>query len=317
MEKRSIGMMARAEGLERLINRLPAEHQSQSYLQKELHRTASGARGEHRIEARFNEFYLDEDYSVMWNVQLQLGNWPIQMDGLLLTKRCAIVIESKNISGKIHFNEKTGEFYRFDEDSVKTFMEDPQIQLRKNVRFLSIWFKKHKIPLPVQGLIVFTAKKCEFISKPARTLICKTYQMPEMLLKIHEAHPPTAANLPLLKIKNMLLSSQTPFVEIPLCQRYFIHPRELKAGVFCRNCQSLTMFRTKRSWHCHSCRHQDLLAHEFALQEYFSLIDTTITNERFREFCGLDSRHVAGRLLSQFDLQTTGESKARCYRLKD
>lgn len=317
MEKRPIGMMSRAEGLKRLINRLPAEHQSQSYLQKELHRTTSGARGEQRIETRFNEFYLDEDFRVMWNVQLQLGNWPVQIDGLLLTKRCAIIIESKNISGQIHFDEQTGEFYRIDDDGLKTVMEDPQIQLRKNIRFLSVWFKKHKILLPIHGLIVFTAKKCEFITKPTRTPICKTYQMPEMLLKIYEALPPTAANLSLLKIKNVLLSSQTPFIEIPLCQRYFIHPSELKTGVYCRNCQLPTMFRTKRSWHCQTCHHHDLLAHKFALQEYFSLIDTTITNERFREFCGLDSRHVAGRLLSQFDLQTIGESKARRYRLKN
>ena len=316
MEKKKIRIMASTEGLERLIGRLPSEHRRHSFIQSELHRTAAGKRGENRLASRFKEFRLDKPFHVLWDVNLKMDEWFVQMDGLLLTERCAIIIESKNISGKIYFDEKNGEFYRFDDEDVKTVMEDPQVQLRKNIRFLSLWFKKRKISLPIHGLIIFTAKKCEFITKPARTSICKTYQMPEMLLKIYEAFPQPATNFKLPKIKNTLLSNQTPFVGIPLCKKYFIHPGELRNGVYCHNCQSYTMLRVKRSWHCQACRHHDLLAHEFALQEYFTLIDTKITNEKFREFCGLDSRFVAGRLLSQFDLQEIGESKARAYHLK-
>lgn len=316
MENRKIALLNSAEGLKLLISRLPADHQSQSYLQNELHRTASGIRGELRIEARFNEFHLDEDFRVMWNVQLQLGNWPVQMDGLLLTERCAIVIESKNISGKIHFDEKTGEFYRFDDDAVKTVMEDPQIQLRKNIRFLSIWFKKHKLHLPIHGLIVFTAKKCEFITKPSRTPICKTYQMPEMLLKIWQASPPQASAIKLTKIKKTLQTNQSSYKTIPLCKKYFIDTADLKLGVYCRSCQLHTMQRCKRSWQCMRCGERDKDAHHLAVREYFTFVGSVLTNQEFRRFCGIDSTFVASRLLNQMDLVVKGELKMRTYELK-
>lgn len=237
------------------------------------------------------------------------------MDGLLLTEKCAIIIDSKNISGKIHFDEKTGEFYRFDNEDKKAVMEDPRIQLNKHKRFLARWFKLKKIVLPIDGLIVFTAKKCEFMSKPIDAHICKTYQMPELLFKICQASPLEARAVKPSHIKRTLQKNQTPYRRIPLCQQYHIPIEDLKAGVYCRDCRLLTMQRNKRNWQCTKCGVRDPLAHEFALREYFSLVSASVTNRQFREFCNFDSRHVATRLLQEFTLQTLGEAKKRTYHL--
>ncbi|WP_084243875.1 nuclease-related domain-containing protein [Planomicrobium okeanokoites] len=106
------------------------------------------------MRKHFVEFHSHEEFHVLWDVSLEMGDWKIQMDGLLLTERCAIIMDSKNISGKIHFDEQTGEFYRFDDDNVKNVMKDPRIQLNKNIRFLAAWFELKKIKLPVSGLII-------------------------------------------------------------------------------------------------------------------------------------------------------------------
>ncbi|OHX52157.1 hypothetical protein BB776_02510 [Planococcus salinarum] len=76
------------------------------------------------------------------------------------------------------------------------------------------------------------------------------------------------------------------------------------------------MERIKKSWQCPDCGHRDRQAHKLALSEYFSLIDEHITNQAFREWCGVESRSVATRLLTQFDFEISGESKARKYSLK-
>ncbi|WKA58221.1 nuclease-related domain-containing protein [Planococcus shenhongbingii] len=220
MDKMTICMLTKTEGLERLLGRLPANHPELKFIQSEWHRSASGQRGEGRLASRFKEFQLEEPFFMLWDVNLKMDNWPVQMDGLLLTERCAIIIESKNISGNIHFDEKTGEFYRFDENDAKTVIEDPLVQLNKHIRFLTAWFKLRKIILPVRGLIVFTAKKCEFIAKPPDAPICKNYQMSEILLKIWSSSPPQTPSHKLSKIKKTLLSNQTPFKQIPLCNRY-------------------------------------------------------------------------------------------------
>lgn len=189
MNKLEIGMLVKTEALERLLSRLPDGHSQLKFIQSEWHRTASGQRGETRLALRFKEFHLDEAFHILWDVNLKLGDWPVQIDGILLTGRCAIIIESKNISGKLHFDELTGEFYRYDDSNMKTVMEDPRVQLEKHIRFLTAWFKARQISLPVRGLVVFTAKRCEFIAKPLSASICKTYQMPDTLLKIWNASP--------------------------------------------------------------------------------------------------------------------------------
>lgn len=312
-------MLTHAEALESLLARLAPNHPQRKFLEVELFRTKAGKRGEIRLQSRFREFYLEEEFHELWDVNLSIGSSrKVQMDGLLLTERCALVIESKNISGRIHFDEKTGEFYRFDDDDVKEVMDDPRVQLNRNMRFLTQWFKLKKINLPIQGLIVFTSKKCEFISKPPDTYICKAYQMTDYLLKIHRTFPFESApvQLKLAKIRKLLQNSQTPYRQIPLCQYYYIDTRDVSPGVFCRNCKLLTMQRDKRSWTCNKCSGRDKDAHQFAIQEYFSLIDAQLTNQKLRDFCGIESRHLAMRILTQLDLQTTGDSKARFYHLK-
>src|SRR5690606_15027575 len=120
---------------------------------------------------------LKENHVIIPDINLTQGHMKIQMDSLLLTRSHAIVIESKNINGEIHFDSATGEFFRFDKNSIKTVLEDPVIQLKRNMRFLSEWLKSKKLELTVKGLVVFTSKECEFISKPQNFPICKTYQL--------------------------------------------------------------------------------------------------------------------------------------------
>ncbi|WP_240033890.1 nuclease-related domain-containing protein [Planococcus salinus] len=310
-----LARLSEMEALHALLARLPDNHFQRKFLETEIYRQAAGKRGEKRLRERFKEFDLDAAYEVLWDIRLCLGDWRVQMDGLLLTERGAIIIESKNISGKILFNEETGEFSREDLEGKKTIMEDPTVQLNKHIRFLTKWFKTQKINMPLAGIVVFTAKQSEFISKPNHTPICKTYQMPENLLKIWQAFPPEAHSTKLITIKKKLLSLQTPFRRNPLCQQYYLDPNELLAGVKCSQCQLLTMERHRKNWHCTKCGHRDSLAHHLAVQEYFSLVNTHLTNEQFRKFCRVDSPHVASRLLKQLDLKKTGELKTRSYQL--
>lgn len=196
-------------------------------------------------------------------------------------------------------------------------MEDPRVQLNKHIRFLKQFFQMKKINLPVSGLIVFTAKDCEFASKPHRASICKTYQMIEYLLKILQAFPLEADIKKLAKIKKMILTNQTPYKQAPLCIYYFIDPKDLRPGVYCRHCKSLSMQRDQRSWICSRCGARDPSAHLLAIQEYFTFVELEITNRKLREFCGFESRAVATRLLSQLNLKKVGNLKACSYHLQE
>ncbi len=314
---KKISPLTQADALTLLLTRLGYHHPQRQFLERDLHWTTAGKRGESRIQKKFNEFYFEEEFHILWDVNLKIDNWPVQMDGLLLTKYCAIIIESKNISGQLHFDEQTDEFSRVNSTGEKTVMDNPKVQLNKHIRFLTQFFKLKKINLPVTGLIVFTAKDCEFISKPRGVASCKTYQMIEYLLKILQAFPQEAETIKLAKIKKLILTNQTPYKHPTLCAYYFIDPKDLQTGVYCRTCKTLTMQRDKRSWICSSCGVGDAYAHLLAIQEYFTFVETAITNRKLRKFCGFESRAVATRLLRQLDLERIGESKASSYYLRE
>lgn len=304
------------ESHERLLRRLPANHSQRHFLEVQLHRATAGVRGENKLQKKFNEFFIESEFKPIWDVNLKIDDWKVQMDGLLLTEKCAVIMESKNISDEIHYDELTDEFYKKNSSNEKITLENPVIQLNKHTRFLTRWFQMHKINLPVTGMIVFTAKNCFFYSKPPGALICKAYQMNEYLYQILENYPQEVSSHKVNKIKKMIASNQIPYKRSPLCEFYHIDIKDVKKGVYCRNCQSLQMQRLMKTWICGSCGHRDNFAHELALQEYFSLIDNQVTNKQFREFCQINSPSVARRLLIQYDLEFTGDLKSRAYKLK-
>jgi|GEM_PF-2922108 len=318
MHKKELVLLSQIESLERLLYRLPEHHPQRQFLQVELYRSAAGKRGEDRLARKLVEFNPEENYRFMQNVCLSLGDWKIQIDGLLLTERGAIIIESKNISGQLYFDHQTGEFARTDSEGARTVMEDPTIQLNKNIRFLTKFFKLHNIHLPIKGIVVFTSKHCEFITKPQNSAICKTYQLIDYIFNILYSFPETKTRPNLSKIDKLLQKHQTPYKRLPLCQLYTIASTELKTGILCVTCKKHQMIRKSRcGWICELCQSVDPRAFETTVQEYFSLIHTQLSNKQLRQFCNLESPYVASRLLATFNLETTGALRNRTYHLKN
>lgn len=117
MSKKEIVLLSQTESLERLLYRLPEHHPKRPFLQIELYRTAAGKREEKRLEQKLVEFSPDENHRFVRNICLSLGDWKVQMDGLLLTERGAIVIESKNISAQLS-NRQLRQFCNFESPYV-------------------------------------------------------------------------------------------------------------------------------------------------------------------------------------------------------
>lgn len=317
MIKEKVDLLSETESLQCMLNRLPEGHAYKQFFEVELYRSKAGKLGEVRMQKKFKEFYLEEEHQILWDVCLGIGDWKVQMDGLLLTERGAVVIESKNISGKIHFEEETGEFYRYEEGDVKTVMENPVIQLDKHKRFLEAWFKIKKISLPVDGLIVFTPKQCEFISKPKDKHICKTYQMVEVLHTILQKYPQRNASHKLMKIRKLIENSQVIYQRLALCEQYRLDRRDLKTGIYCKTCQQFTVIRMGKSgWRCALCKNVEQSASLQAIREYFTLISPALSNRQLREFCGIDSLYAASRELARYDLDIQGTFRNRTYRIK-
>lgn len=317
MDKRKLALLSETEALERLLCRLPFEDENRKFLEVEHYRRVAGVLGEERLRRKLKELDLDEPHHLLFDVNLRMQDWKVQIDGLLLAESCAIVIESKNIQGEIHFERETDEFYRFTEDRKKTVLEDPTIQLAKHIRFLEKWFADKNIQLPVDGVVVFTSKQCQFISKPLHHHICKTYQLIHFLHKILQQYPQMPISHKLSEIIRTFSSNQSSFNRIPLCSYYRIDPRNFMSGMWCRTCERYTgQSRNKAGWKCSKCSQFDYAASELAIREYFSLVSDTLSNRELRAFCNISSPSVASRLLAEFDLEAEGPLRNRAYRIK-
>lgn len=316
MEREAAVLLTEVKALEALISRLPAQHPYQKFLETELHKVSAGKRGEEKLLKKLAEFNWKESFLVVPDISMSRGNMKIQMDSLLLTDSQAIIIESKNINGKIHFDEATGEFYRYDKGGEKTVMDDPVIQLKRSMRFFNDWLKSRNLDLVVKGLVVFTANECEFISKPQNVPICKTYQLHEYLYSMLGAAPQAPSINP-KKLKKLIDSQQAPYKRIPLCDYYRIDPGSLRKGVQCLGCGSFGNGRMKKTgWCCNKCGYTDAEAIRSTLSEYFSLVSHTISNAELRNFFLLESRHAASRILVKYRMEMSGEKKVRKYKIK-
>lgn len=185
-------ILTKVDMLKRAIRRLKENTPERELLERELFMAEAGIRGEKRLQKKFVEFYSAEPFEILWNTSLTLGNWPVQIDGLLLTQKVAVILESKNISGELHFENKTDEFYRYDANGVRTIIDNPAIQVEKHMRFMRMWFAENKIRLPVDGMLVFTALKAELCSLPQNIRTCRHHHMIELLFKtIEESNQPS------------------------------------------------------------------------------------------------------------------------------
>ena len=102
-----------------LLNRLHDGSGMSDFIREEIRKMDAGARGENRLADRLSELRLQGEFHVFSDVCLEFDDWKVQIDCLVVTDRCCIVLESKNISGHLYFNKELDVFYK-EENGIET-----------------------------------------------------------------------------------------------------------------------------------------------------------------------------------------------------
>ena len=74
-------------------------HPHYGLIEENLRLKEAGIRGEERLLQKLST--LEHKFMILPNVCLELGEEKVQIDCLLFNRNCAIVLESKNISGDL------------------------------------------------------------------------------------------------------------------------------------------------------------------------------------------------------------------------
>ncbi|MDN3955860.1 nuclease-related domain-containing protein [Sporolactobacillus laevolacticus] len=277
-------------------------------------RAMAGFRGEQSLDYPLS-YLPNEEFSIFHNLRLFDGLHHFQIDFLVLCSRFALILEVKNIIGKLTFDTDLNQLIRELDDATDVY-DDPILQAEYLKMQLGEWLDRHfGISVPIVDLVVIASSaqlqvtdlKSDKIKKIVRRakLKAELLQLNEQFTKEHLS-PET-----MKKVADQLLANHHPRVIKKFTTR--LKPDDLIQGVQCPDCGAFSMMRKARTWYCHSCDRTSKNAHIEALYDYLHIYGPKITNKKCREFLKFNAESTVKKLLHTFSERYEGGTKSRTY----
>lgn len=288
-------------------------------MEDDLRRYHAGHRGEQSLDYHFN-FLTDDDYIFFHGLRLPwINELYFQIDTLLLTPKCIILLEVKNIAGTVYFDIPFQQMIRTFDGKEESF-SCPIVQSNRHVAQLKEWLRKNQFPnIPILNYVVFSNSSTILKTDPnyqhVFEKVITAANLPNKLNAIRTSYPTKILNKAKIGKLIKLFKQQHVPQDLDILKKYGLERSDLINGTACDKCKRLSVIRGKRKWMCTMCNATNSNSHIKLLIDYVLLISPTITNKQFRHFSNLDSPSIATRLLQSMDFQTTGSYKDRKYHL--
>ncbi|MBO1513918.1 nuclease-related domain-containing protein [Metabacillus bambusae] len=306
------------EKLEALLLRLPLKHPKIPIINDDLKKRMAGYKGEEAIDY-YLSFLEEKDYYIFHDIRLKGKNHYFQIDTLILTRKFAIIIEVKNISGTIYFDPIFKQLIQTKDQTEKAY-QYPIIQLERQESQLKEWLVNNNLKeMKITSIVVISNSFTVIRSSPQDQIIhhkvIRKENLPAKIMQIAQSIiSQELEEKELKKISRKLLKKHT-IAEFSILDRFKIIESEILNGVICPSCNYLPLIRVKANWHCPKCNRKNKQAHIQALKEYKLLLKPTISNSELRCFLNITSSATANRLLKSMNLSYTGSNKDRVYQL--
>lgn len=298
-----------------VLRRLPDLHPKRAEVIQDSFYNMAGHKGEVALDY-YTSLLHEDQFHIFQGIRLKTGETHFQIDSLLLSPSLGLIIEAKNMAGTLTFNSPFNQIDRTYNDKTDTF-DDPLSQAKRHRLLLQKWLKLNQFsPIPIEYLVFSsnpsTAVRNPFNDPEVYDRVCppgKIIFKIEELLSKHTKEVLTLKEFK--KLSKLLLKSDDPLGS--QLHHFKIPPADYMTGVQCPTCSKYPMARFSGSWHCSHCGTKSKDAHLQALEDYFLLINKTITNQQFRNFVHLDSVKLASKLLANSNLLANGLTKNRTY----
>ncbi|CAM3477509.1 nuclease-related domain-containing protein [Cytobacillus oceanisediminis] len=303
------------QSLQALLRRLPGNHPKRALIEKDLAKRKAGYRGEEAVEYFIKSL---TEFTVIHDIRLYSGTEFFQIDTLLLSPSFILILEIKNISGTIFFDPTFNQLIQTKQDNEKGFL-DPLIQARRQQKELTKWLIDLKVNIPIEYLVVIsnpsTVIKTSSYHKNALDRVLHASHILKRIDKLKVKYPEeklTAKEI--RKVSKTIVKKHNP-ANYSVLKYYDLQEKDIITGIQCHSCSKFTVERVRGTWKCAACNTVDKEAHIKTLQDYFYLIDSSITNHQFRSFTYLSSSNIAKKLLTGMKLPYSGSFKNRTYHL--
>ncbi len=301
-----------------LLRRILPKHPLRQEIEAELRKLEAGYKGELSLNYHLS-FLPEKDYLIIFNLRLSYKTFFFQIDTLVLHTNFILIAEVKNIAGEIYIDTDFNQMIRTKQETTEIF-PDPILQAFKQKERLEDWLiTKNHPAIPIEYRVVLTNSQSQIKNTSQNKLVMDKLIRSDRLVyeikKLTGKYPKLVVTpKELNRIANRLLKSSVPANPEVLAQ-FQLSSSDIRPGVHCSQCQSLSMERVHGTWRCPVCRIKKKDAHLDALKDYALLVDTTISNKEMRHFTNLQCVSTAARVLALMNLPSTGTTKNRRYSL--
>ncbi|MGM7700913.1 nuclease-related domain-containing protein [Pseudalkalibacillus sp. Hm43] len=309
------------EKLEALLRRIELNHPARMEIESYLRSIKSGDWGERSLDY-YTSFLNMKDYVICQGLRLlSSNNYHFQIDTLLLHSNFILILEVKNMAGTLKFDTRYNQLIQEVGDREEVY-KDPIQQVNHQHYQFSRWLEDFRFPanIPIHSYVIVANDRAKIVPKNNEEILSHKVLRTTKLLDCIHKHQSThkkeiLSTKQLKKITKLFIKHHKP-ANPDLLKKYNIRKQDLLTGVHCPQCTSLPMKRVHGKWVCTDCNSSSKSAHLNALQDYFLLINPTITNQQVRDFLHINNVAGANYVLQQLHLPHQGTTSNRAYLLE-
>lgn len=254
--ERTLPLMVQKE--EALLKRLPPHHPKRPLVSENLEKAKAGFRGEENLDYHLS-FLPVKEYHIFNALRLHHDGKAFQIDTFIVTPSLGIIIECKNIAGKLIF-EKFNQMIRIKEKKEQGF-QYPLAQAERQLLQLQRWLTFHKFPpLPLEYIICISNSSTILInntdSPQVSEKVMHAIHIPGKVKELNQRYStPVLSSHDMKRLSRLLCEWHEP-LDLPILTYYQLSENDILKGVHCPLCQALPMQRIPATWYCPNCKIQ-------------------------------------------------------------
>ncbi|SDN64730.1 Nuclease-related domain-containing protein [Psychrobacillus sp. OK028] len=270
--------------------------------------TEAGFHGESYVDNFLKQVHFPKNYAILKDLHIQVDPSSfLQIDTLILTRKYIALLEIKNIRGKIAFQKNPEQLIREFDGEITPF-KCPELQITRQTKKLQSLLQELKINLPIKKLIVLAYSNTHVVLPPKYTTIVMGCDI-SIYIDDYNQLPDVISTAKFNQLCRWLVSRSFEFTPIPLAEIYPVNLSDVITGLICPTCWKRIKGQTK----CLICKTPKLVMQQQALEDWFYLMKSSITNSECVHFLGLKDKHAGNYLLNKLPLQPVNNHKSRHY----
>ncbi|HEU5138440.1 MAG TPA: nuclease-related domain-containing protein [Bacillales bacterium] len=255
-------------------------------------------------EKKFDDWLENhsDDGLVLNDLLLESNNTLFQIDSLMITQKKIYLFEVKNYEGDFYVDDDR--WHALSGIEIKS----PLLQLKRSESLFRRLLQDWEVKMPLEAYLIFMNPQFHLYQAPLNLAAVFPPQLNRFMERLKKEQSKLKENH--LSLAKQLLAAHledSPYTRFP-----HYHFSQLKKGILCSTCQSISIDLCERTLVCNECGHKENINTGVlrSVNEFHTLFpDRKITTTAIQEWCEILSKKVIHRVLSKhFKLLGHGKS---------